>query len=78
MKSKKKPAPPWHGTQQVAFRADVDLVQRLDSYAIYMREQMPGFYANRSDAIKRLLEMGLELHAKRPMRKLKGGVKAVG
>ena len=46
--------------KQVAFRFPAELVERLDRYAQRMGAEMPGLKFSRADAVRVLLERGLE------------------
>jgi hypothetical protein len=47
-------------TKQAAFRFPLSLLRRLDAYADQMSAQMPGLRFSRADAVRVLLEKGLE------------------
>lgn len=47
-------------TKQTAFRLSEDLIERVDAYAAKLARELPGLRINRADAVRRLLEQGLE------------------
>lgn len=59
-------------TKQTAFRLPVSLLARLDAYAEQMATEHPGMTFSRADALRVLLTLALDAHA-RPAPKGKKG-----
>ena len=60
------------GLKQIAFRIPASMLDKIDQYAAYMREQSPGLGATRTDAVRVLLAQSLTAHEKtlaKPKRK---------